>query len=106
MKDTQIPLSIAFLDAGGRIINIETMAPFQTMIKYRSNGPARYALEVNQGWFRANRIGVGDRVMIGETKSSETAHYTLLLDGMSLQGMEPNGRGVKPGEYHADQLKR
>jgi hypothetical protein len=36
MKNTQIPLSIAFLDAGGRIINIETMIPFQTMIRYRS----------------------------------------------------------------------
>jgi uncharacterized protein len=64
MKDTRIALSIAFLDDGGKIINIESMIPNQTEIKYRSLLPARYVLEVNQGWFRRHGIKTGDRVVI------------------------------------------
>jgi hypothetical protein len=64
MKDTWIPLSIAFLDEAGKIINIETMTPDQTEIKYRSRLPAVYVLEVNQGWFRRHDINAGDRVRI------------------------------------------
>ena len=62
MKDTFVPLSIAFLDADGRIINIQQMAPNQTTERYQSHKPARYALEANRGWFEANRINVGDTV--------------------------------------------
>jgi uncharacterized membrane protein (UPF0127 family) len=64
MKDTWIPLSIAFVDEKGKIINIETMAPDQTEIKYRSRLPAVYVLEVNQGWFRQHDIKAGDPVGI------------------------------------------
>jgi uncharacterized membrane protein (UPF0127 family) len=62
MKDTHIPLSIAFLDDSGLISSIQDMTPMQTDERYRSLQPARYALEVNQGWFAAHGIGVGDRV--------------------------------------------
>lgn len=62
MKDTWIPLSIAFLDGSGKIINIEIMSPDQTETRYHSRLPAVYALEVNQGWFRAHGIEAGDRV--------------------------------------------
>lgn len=62
MKDTRIPLSIAFLDESGTIINIEIMSPDQTETRYHSRLPAVYALEVNQGWFRAHGIEAGDRV--------------------------------------------
>ena len=61
MKDTTIPLSIAFLDADGVILNIETMAPL-TLGSHTSAGPARFALEVNRGWFSARGIKPGDRV--------------------------------------------
>jgi uncharacterized protein len=64
MKDTWIPLSIAFLDDSGMIINIASMSPDQTEIRYRSNQPARYALEVKQGWFRLHGVKTGDRVEI------------------------------------------
>ncbi len=64
MKNTKIPLSIAFLDASGKIINIEKMQPDQTEIRYRSRKPAVYALEVNQNWFRTRGIEEGDRVSI------------------------------------------
>lgn len=64
MKDTRIPLSIAFLDDAGNIINIEIMSPDQTGKKYHSSKPALYALEVNQGWFRSHGIKTGDQVEI------------------------------------------
>jgi len=62
MKDTHIPLSIAFLDDSGLILSIHHMTPMQTAERYRSLQPVRYALEVNQSWFAENGIGVGDIV--------------------------------------------
>ena len=58
MKNTYIPLSIAFIDADGRILNIEDMAP-QTLETHWSKGLALYALEMKQGWFRQNAIAPG-----------------------------------------------
>ena len=60
MKDTQIPLSIAFIDETGCILSIQKMVPMQVEEIYRSPKPVRYALEVNQGWFVKNNIAVGD----------------------------------------------
>ena len=62
MKDTKIPLSIAFLDDSGQIFSIQDMTPMQTDRKYLSPRPASYALEVNQGWFSRHGIDVGDTV--------------------------------------------
>ncbi len=62
MKDTHIPLSIAFLDDSGRILSIHQMVPMQTDERYRSLQPVRYALEVNQSWFADHGVGVGDIV--------------------------------------------
>ncbi len=60
MRDTSLPLSIAFLDADGRILSIESMAPQQRGERYRSPAPARYAIEVNAGWFQTHGAKVGD----------------------------------------------
>jgi len=62
MKDTRIPLSIAFLDDSGKIIDIQNMAPLRTDVEYPSSGPVKYALEVNQGWFKKYDIEVGTPV--------------------------------------------
>ena len=62
MKDTHIPLSIAFLNDSGMILSMHHMTPMQTDERYRSLQPVRYALEVNQGWFAEHGIGVGDIV--------------------------------------------
>ena len=62
MADTQLPLSIAFLDDKGRILSIQKMKPQQTQERYRSPEPARYAIEVNQGWFAKHRFAVGDAI--------------------------------------------
>lgn len=61
MKNTYIPLSIAFLSADGRILNIEDMAP-QTETTHASRGPALYALEMRKGWFAQRGVKAGDLV--------------------------------------------
>jgi uncharacterized membrane protein (UPF0127 family) len=61
MRNTFIPLSVAFLDDDGRIINIEHMTPL-TDDSHCAAAPARYALEMNQGWFAARGIAPGVRV--------------------------------------------
>jgi uncharacterized protein len=71
MKDTSIPLSIAFLDESGNIINIENKPPGQTGKRYHSRLPASYALEVNQGWFSLHGIKAGDRVQLKEIVNIE-----------------------------------
>ncbi len=61
MKNTFIPLSIAFIGSDGRIVNIADMAP-QNESRHWSAGPAQYALEMRKGWFAEHGIGSGDRV--------------------------------------------
>lgn len=58
MKNTPLPLSIAFLDEKGSIINIEEMAP-QTEDNHCPARPARFALEMNAGWFKAKGLKAG-----------------------------------------------
>ena len=60
MKNTLIPLSVAFLNKNKKIINIEKMEPNQTKVIYTSKDLALYAVEVNQGWFEINKVSVGD----------------------------------------------
>lgn len=61
MKNTYIPLSVAFVDRNGRITNIEDMRP-QDESTHWSNGAALYAIEMRQGWFAAKGIAPGDVV--------------------------------------------
>jgi hypothetical protein len=63
MKNTYIPLSIAFLDDEGIILNIADMAPHDLNTTY-SEGQSRCALEMNQGWFERNGIVPGSRVLV------------------------------------------
>ena len=61
MKNTLIPLSVAFMGDDGTIMNIEDMAP-QTLDSHCARRPARYALEMNGGWFAARGIKPGMRL--------------------------------------------
>lgn len=63
MKNTYIPLSIAYADALGRIIDIQDMQKL-SLDTVSSRRPAKYALEVPQGWFRKKGISEGDRLII------------------------------------------
>ena len=58
MKNTLLPLSVAFIGDDGKILNIEDMAP-QTEDNHCAKRPARYALEMNRGWFARHGIMPG-----------------------------------------------
>jgi uncharacterized membrane protein (UPF0127 family) len=58
MRNTYVALSIAFIGADGRILNIEDMSP-QTDAPHWSKGAALYALEMRRGWFAERGIVVG-----------------------------------------------
>ncbi|MFA5520148.1 MAG: DUF192 domain-containing protein [Castellaniella sp.] len=61
MKNTPLPLSIAFISPSGHIVNIEDMSP-NTLDAHCAAGRIRYALEMNQGWFAQHGIRAGARV--------------------------------------------
>lgn len=63
MRNTYLPLAVAFLDAEGRIINIAEMQP-QSENNHCAARPARFALEMNAGWFRARGLGP-DTAIVG-----------------------------------------
>ncbi len=61
MKNTPLPLSIAFIARDGHIVNIEEMQPYSLDGHYALSD-ALYALEMNSGWFAAHGIKPGDKV--------------------------------------------
>lgn len=58
MKNTPLPLAIAFLDEKGKIVSIDEMAP-ETEDNHCPAEPARFALEMNAGWFKAKGLKAG-----------------------------------------------
>ena len=61
MRNTLLPLSVAFLDEKGVILNIENMQP-QTEDNHCAARDARYALEMNLGWFKAKGLAAGTAI--------------------------------------------
>ena len=61
MKNTLIPLSIAFLDDSGVIVQIADMQP-QSLDNYCSVKPVRFALEMNAGWFKSRGLAPGMKI--------------------------------------------
>jgi uncharacterized membrane protein (UPF0127 family) len=61
MKNTLIPLTAAFLDDQGTIVNLVDMKPLDTT-SHCSKKPVRYVLETNQGWFAKRRIATGQKL--------------------------------------------
>jgi len=62
MKNTKIPLSIAFIDKDGIIIDIQQMTPLDEQTLHFPAKPFLFSLEVNQGWFLQKGIKEGDTV--------------------------------------------
>ena len=58
MRNTRLPLTIAFIDDDGTLLQLENMAP-QTEDSHCSERPVRYALEMEQGWFAKRGIAPG-----------------------------------------------
>ena len=67
MKNTLIPLDVAFIRADGQITDIKAMQP-HNLTTTASSQPVLYAWEMNQGWFAKNAIKVGDNVAIALNK--------------------------------------
>jgi uncharacterized membrane protein (UPF0127 family) len=61
MRNTVLPLTIAFIDDQGRIVNLHDMQP-HTDDSHCAAKPVRYALEMNQGWFAKRHLGAGTRL--------------------------------------------
>ena len=61
MRNTLIPLSVAYLDAQGVIVSIHEMSA-QTENAHQAAGPVIYALEMNANWFTQHKIAAGDRL--------------------------------------------
>jgi uncharacterized membrane protein (UPF0127 family) len=62
MKNTLIPLSVAFLDEKGRVVSISDMQP-QTETSHCAAAPAKFALEMSRGWFAAKGIRAGATIL-------------------------------------------
>ena len=61
MKNTLLPLSVAFVADDGTIVNLDDMKP-QTLDSHCSTKPVRFVLEMNQGWFAKRGIKAGDKL--------------------------------------------
>lgn len=61
MRNTLIPLSIAFLDDSGRIVQVADMQP-QSLDNHCSVKPVRFALEMNAGWFKSRGLAAGAKI--------------------------------------------
>ncbi len=61
MKDTLVPLSIAFIDKSGRIVEIADMKPL-SLDSHSPPKPVLYTLEMKKGWFSTNGIKAGDMI--------------------------------------------
>jgi uncharacterized protein len=61
MRNTLIPLSVAYMDESGKILSIHEMEP-KTETPHQAAGPARYALEMNAKWFAQHKVVAGDTI--------------------------------------------
>jgi hypothetical protein len=61
MKNTPLPLSVAFIDEGGEVVSISEMAP-HTEDSHCAARPARFALEMSKGWFAGKGIRAGAKL--------------------------------------------
>ena len=67
MKDTYIPLSIAFISEDGDIVDIQDMQPLG-LANHKPSAKYIYAVEANQGWFAEHGISIGDRAEFLESQ--------------------------------------
>jgi uncharacterized protein len=87
MRDTLVPLSIAYIDAEGRIVDIQNMQPLDDVPPhYVSTEPARYALEVNQGFFEERGVAVGDTIELPVQGEEDS-----MVVPAAEEGAVPNG---------------
>lgn len=62
IANTYVPLSVAFINNDGVVINVASMAPLITDL-HRTRAPAKYAIEMQRGWFKRHGVKVGERLL-------------------------------------------
>ena len=70
MKNTRIPLDIAFVREDGIVESIKELTPYSSLPVY-SDGKVLFAIEANRGWFTENNVEVGDEIVLGEAKDKK-----------------------------------
>ena len=70
MKNTRIPLDIAFVREDGIVESIKELTPYSSLPVY-SDGEVLFAIEANRGWFTENNVEVGDEIVLGEAKDKK-----------------------------------
>ena len=70
MKNTNIPLDIAFIKEDGTIESIKELTPHSSVPVY-SDGKVLFAIEANRGWFTEHNVEVGDEIVLGEAKDKK-----------------------------------
>ena len=70
MKNTRIPLDIAFVREDGIVESIKELTPYSSLPVY-SDGQVLFAIEANRGWFAENNVEVGDEIVLGEAKDKK-----------------------------------
>jgi len=70
MKNTRIPLDIAFVKEDGTIESIKELKPYSSVPVY-SDGKVLFAIEANRGWFAEHNVEVGDEIVLGEAKDKK-----------------------------------
>ena len=91
MKNTFIPLDIAFINEEGIIESIKELDPMNPIPVY-PDGEIRYAIEVNRGWFAENGVEVGD-IILEDTEETE-------IDLNEVKDKKGKGSGTKDACYH------
>ena len=91
MKNTFIPLDIAFINEEGVIESIKELNPMSSIPVY-PDGKIRYAVEVNRGWFAENGVVVGD-TLLEDTEEAE-------IDLTEVKDKKGKGSGTKDACYH------
>jgi uncharacterized protein len=87
MENTLIPLSIAFMNAKGRIVDIQDMQPLDETRHYPAE-PVQYALEVNQGFFAERGVQVGDTVELPQPSFTEPPGSAEVVQAFRDAGLE------------------
>ena len=91
MKNTFIPLDIAFINEEGVIESIKELDPMSSIPVY-PDGDIRYAVEVNRGWFAENGVEVGD-IILEDTEETE-------IDLNEVKDRKGKGSGTKDACYY------
>ena len=94
MKDTMIPLDVAFINEEGIVKSIKQLEPLNT-VPVSSDAEVLYALEVNRGWFAENKDEVGDKILepfreyVVTIEKADGGKYADITDIIGPANMEP-----------------